>query len=106
MRALNPLAGDDAQLLKSVSRGEFLINGFRNRDLRGLLYGAAPSDAAEARRQSSAITRRLRMLRGHGLITKVTKTHRYLLTEKARTVLAALLAAQQADAAQLTQLAA
>ena len=106
VRALNPLAGDDAQLLKFVSRGEFLINGFRNRDLRGLLYGPAPSDATEARRQSSAVTRRLRLLRGHGLITKVAKTHRYILTEKARTVIAALLAAQQADAAQLSQIAA
>lgn len=106
VRALNPLAEEDAQLLKHVSRGEFAINGFRNRDLRGLLYAAAPSDPVEARRRSSAVTRRLRLLRGHGLITKVVRTHRYMLTDKGRTTIAALIAAQQADAAKLTQIAA
>src|ERR1051326_788066 len=33
VRALNPLAPTDAALLKAVSDGEFLLNGFRNRDL-------------------------------------------------------------------------
>jgi hypothetical protein len=36
VHALNPLAADDAQLLAAVSRGEFLLNGSRNRDLRPL----------------------------------------------------------------------
>ncbi len=35
VRALNPLGADDATLLAAVHRGEFLITGFRNRDLRG-----------------------------------------------------------------------
>ena len=35
-RALNPLAAADGQLLEAVNRGEFAINGFRNRDLRAL----------------------------------------------------------------------
>jgi hypothetical protein len=33
VRALRPF-GDDRALLKAVSRGEFALNGFRNRDLR------------------------------------------------------------------------
>jgi hypothetical protein len=106
VRALNPLSPDDLQLLTSVNRGEFTINGFRNRDLRALLYPAAATEPAEARRQSAAITRRLRLLRGHGLISKVAKTHRYIVTEAGRLAIAALLAAQQVDAARLTQLAA
>ena len=106
VRALNPLSPDDLRLLTAVNRGEFNINGFRNRDLRTLLHGTAPTDPAEARRQSAAITRRLRLLRGHGLISKVTKTHRYVVTEAGRLAIAALLAAQQADAEKLTQLAA
>lgn len=105
-RALNPFSGDDAKLLAAVSRGEFTLNGFRNRDLRTLLYGNQPAVSAVRRRQSGAITRRLRLLRAHGLITKVTKTHRYVLTDKGRTAITALLAAQQADAAKLNQLAA
>ncbi len=34
----NPLAAGDAALLEAVSRHEFLLNGLRNRDLRGFLY--------------------------------------------------------------------
>jgi hypothetical protein len=104
-RALNPFSGDDARLLAAVSRGEFNLNGFRNRDLRALLHGEAASPEV-VRRQSAAITRRLRLLRAHGLIMKVTKTHRYTLTDKGRIAITALLTAQQADAAKLHQLAA
>jgi hypothetical protein len=102
VRALNPLAAEDVSLLQAVSRGEFLINGFRNRDLRELLYGEAASEA-ERRRQSGAVTRKLRLLRGHAVIQKVAKTHRYLLTEQGRTALTALEAARQADTAKLLQ---
>ncbi|MBM4294521.1 MAG: hypothetical protein FJ126_06395 [Deltaproteobacteria bacterium] len=38
--------------------------------------------AAPKRRQSSAVTRKLRLLRAHGLIKKVPITHRHLLTTK------------------------
>ncbi len=106
VRALNPLSAADGELLASVSRGEFVINGFRNRDLRALLYPGDEADPATVRRQSSAITRKLRLLRGHGLISKVTKTHRYVLTDQGREAIAALLAAKQASATKLNQLAA
>jgi hypothetical protein len=106
VRALNPLAEDDAKLLTSISRGEFTINGFRNRDLRPLLYGSGATSGQEVRRQSSAITRKLRLLRAHGLITKVPKTHRYILTAQGAIAITALLAARHADAAKLSRLAA
>ncbi len=92
-RALNPLAAEDARLLEAVNRGEFAINGFRNRDLRGLLFPKQPTDEAEQRRQSAAVTRKLRLLRAHGLIHKVPKTHRYQLSPHGRDVINALLAA-------------
>ncbi len=100
-RALNPLAEADARLLRAVSHGEFAINGFRNRDLRPLLFGAAPEETREAKRQSAAVTRQLRLLRAHHLIRKVAHTHRYVLSDTGRTVITALLAARQADAASL-----
>jgi hypothetical protein len=102
VRALNPLAAKDATLLEAVSRHEFLINGLRNRDLRRLLYGEAPTDAAEERRRSAAVTRQLRLLRGHGLIHKVPKTHRYLVSENGRLAMTALLAARNASVKALT----
>lgn len=97
VRALNPLATKDATLLAAVRRGEFAINGFRNRDLRALLFSAAPRSAAQRRRQGAAVTRQLRLLRAHGLIRQVSRTHRYVLTDQGRTTITALLAARQAD---------
>lgn len=106
VRALNPLAPDDAQLLSAIARGEFTINGFRNRDLRAILFGQAGDDPAQLRRQSGAVTRKLRLLRGHGLIKKVSKTHRYTLTTQGTLIVNAILAAQKADTNTLTKTAA
>jgi hypothetical protein len=100
-RALNPLSPDDARLLEAVSRGEWLISGFRNRDLRPLLYGDAP-DETTRRRQAARVTRLLGLLRAHGLIKKIPRTHRYLLTSEGTTVIPALLAANHATLQQLT----
>jgi hypothetical protein len=101
VRALNPFAPGDAHLLEIVSRHEFLINGLRNRDLRRLLYGEDKEDPVEQRRRSSAVTRQLRLLRAHKLINKVPKTHRYVVSERGRQVITALLAARNANADQL-----
>jgi hypothetical protein len=106
VRALRPLNKDDSQLLAAVNRGEFQINGFRNRDLRPLLFGTAEVTPEERKRQAAKITRLLRILRGHGLIQKVSKTHRYLLTPTGSEQINALLIAQQASPEQLARLAA
>jgi hypothetical protein len=104
VRALNPLAKEDAALLSAVSRGEFLINGFRNRDLRSLLFpDTADAGPEEVKRQSTKVTRMLRLLRAHGIINKVGKTHRYQLTPRGRSKTTALLAARAADSKQLLQ---
>jgi hypothetical protein len=104
-RALNPLGDCDAELMAIVNRGEFAINGFRNRDVRVHLYGVA-SDKRQERKEMAAVGRKLRLLRGHGLIAKVSKTHRYMVTEKGRRIITALLAARQASTEKLTALAA
>jgi hypothetical protein len=103
VRALNPLAADDAALLQAVSRHEFLVNGLRNRDLRRLLFGADVDDPTEHRRRSAAVTRKLRLLRAHGLIHKIPKTHRYVVSEQGRGAITALLAARDASAEELTR---
>lgn len=100
------LWGDDADLLTAIGRGEYLLNGFRNRDLRQRLYPDPAATPEAARRTSGRITRKLRLLRAHGLIRKIPHTHRYQVTEKGRRVIAALAAARDANVAQLTQLAA
>ncbi len=102
VRALNPLSAEDSALLEAVNRGEFTIQGFRNRDLRAILYGEKPSDKREFRRQSAAVTRKLRLLRAHRLIRKVPRTHRYQLSPSGRIAITALLSARAADTAKLT----
>jgi hypothetical protein len=106
VRALQPLSPEDSRLLIAVNRGEFVINGFRNRDLRVLLFGAAEVTAPELKRQGARTTRQIRMLRAHGLIRKMSKTHRYTLTSKGRLTINAILAAQQASPQRLAELAA
>jgi hypothetical protein len=90
----------DIALLGAVARGEFAINGFRNRDIRALLHPRAKTKA-QVRRDSAAVGRRLRLLRAHGLIRKVPKSHLYRLTEKGTKLAAALFAARDASLKQL-----
>lgn len=106
VRALQPWSAEEVRLWDAISRPEFALQGFRNRDLRPLLYGTAASTSQEDRRRSAKTSRQLRLLRAHGLIAKITHTHRYQLTAKARNVIPALLAARKANPQQLTQLAA
>lgn len=106
VRALQPWSPADAQLLEAVSRPEFALNGFRNGDLRRVLYSGCNLPAEEIRRQSGKVTRQLRLLRAHHLIMKVPHTHRYQLTTGGRTILTALFAARQASAAKLLEIAA
>lgn len=101
-RALNPAAGHDGEILRCLAHGEFLLNGFRNRDLRAELYPAT-TDAKEQRRQAAALTRKLALLKAHGLIVKVQKTHRYQLSADGKRITTTLLAAYQADVNRLTQ---
>jgi hypothetical protein len=104
-RALNPWSPLDGTLLEFISRGEFTLNGLRNRDLRAHLYPSR-APAREERRRAARVTRLLALLRAHGILRKVTGTHRYQLTARGRTVVTALLTAREADTEKLTQLAA
>ena len=104
VRGLRPLEQADHALLSAVMRGEFAIQGFRNRDLRLLLFDES-ADETTKKRQSAQITRRLRMLRAHKLIKKVAGTHRYLLTRRGRTTITALLAASNCGTKRLTEMA-
>ena len=52
VRGINPFAAEDAALLEAVSRGEFALNGLRNRDLQRLLFA---TEAASPRRSAQAL---------------------------------------------------
>lgn len=93
VRALRPWSPEDQALLAAIGRGEGMVNGWRNRDLLGALYPGEHEPAAR-RRLAGRVTRQLRMLRAHGLLRKVPKTQRYLLSEKGREITTALLGAK------------
>jgi len=105
VRALRPFA-DDAVLLEAISRGEFAINGFRNRNLQAIFFPRAANSPKERRRRSGWVSRKLRLLRAHGLITKITGTHRYQLTVSGRKAITAILTALRSTVRQLTPVAA
>jgi hypothetical protein len=110
VRALRPFA-DDYTLLEAVNRGEFVLNGLRNRDLQSLLWPAGSDqapvlDLKEKRRRSAAASRKLRLLVAHGLIHKVQKTHRYQVTAAGRLAISAVLTIQQTSMATLAKAAA
>lgn len=101
VRALRPWDAQDLQLFQAVSRGEFNVNGFRNRDLQALLYDRAPETQDEKRRRSGHVTRLIRILRAHHLIKKVNATHRYVLTQLGHDLIPAILQTQRVTLQQL-----
>lgn len=106
VRALRPWAPEELVLLQAVGRGEVLLNGLRNRDLRPYLYPTATSCPRARRRRAAYITRVLRLLRAHGWLRKVSHTHRYQVTPRGRRIITALLAAHSATTDELSKLAA
>lgn len=103
-RALNPFNQTDAQLLTLINRGEWAFKGFRN-DIRHALFKPT-NDPKQRRRQAAQVTRRLALLHAHGLIAKVSRTHRWQVTLNGRRTITALLAARYASTDQLISLAA
>lgn len=64
------LTEEDASLLRTLLRGEFVIQGFTNKTLRQHLDG----------KNGGQVTRLLKRLRVHGLIKRVGKRYKYYLT--------------------------
>lgn len=102
-RGLHPLTGMDATLVEHMLRGEFAINGFRNRDLRALLFSNGTKQ--ENLRRSAQVGRLLRIFRLHGLIRRVKGTHRYHLTAVGRRILPTLHTVRFTNIEKLRQLA-
>ena len=106
VRALHPFHPQDHALLQAIHRGEFQINGFRNKDLQALFYSTPPKTHAERHRRSAAISRRLRMLRAHGLIRKRPHSYRYDVSAYGRVFLNAILLANHLTVQQINAMAA
>lgn len=100
-RALNPFGAEDLRLMEAISSAEFTLGGLRNRDLQRLLFEDEPASPEEARKRSAWVSRKLRLLRAHGLLAKVPSTHRYLVPPEARRLITAVLTARHTPVRQL-----
>lgn len=106
VRGLRPWSAQDRALLQAIGSGEFVIQGFRNRDLVARLYPESRRNPCANRRASSRVTRALRMLRQHRVICKIQHTHRYRLTRKGRQIVLAILRFQELTVHRLNAIAA
>jgi hypothetical protein len=80
-RALRPVSPEDSRVFRVILRGEFQLQGFRNHDLRQLLYPPALHDDQHRRHDSARVTRHLELLKSHQLIYRVPKTNYYRITK-------------------------
>lgn len=82
----NPARRSDVLLFEAVLRGEHLLQGFRNADIRRVLYGEV-KDSALRRRQSAAVGRLLKRLHVRGMVAKVPRSRRWRVSDTGQRVL-------------------
>ncbi len=80
-RGFNLFCGDDLDLFRTITRGEFTISGFRNSELRNHPPG----------KSAGKISRMIKRLRKHGLIKRVRRCYKYHLTAPGRRITATAL---------------
>jgi DNA-binding MarR family transcriptional regulator len=97
----------DYRLLMFIAKGEHALHGFRNKDLRSVLYPESKMACRDRQKTDSGrVTRSIRLLRAHGLIRKVPKANRYVVTDKGRKFSCAVLTASDLAIKELTERAA
>jgi hypothetical protein len=73
-RALRPISPEDSKVFSIILRGDYLLQGFRNKDLRQRLYPQPDNDVAQVRKNSGRTTRYLSLLQSHQLLYLVPHT--------------------------------
>ena len=74
-------------IMETICDGRYLINGFRNKDIRKIIF----PDIKDLGKLGGKTSRLLKKLRQHGLIKKVPKSRRYTVTSKGRRIMGALI---------------
>jgi hypothetical protein len=106
VRALRLWTAEDQKLLEAIQCPEFMLAGFRNRDIAQLLYPKEFESPQSERRASAKVSYRLGILHAHGLIAKLPNTRRYRITVKGRQVATAAIVSKNVTINQLTKAAA
>jgi len=81
-RALNTLSAQEQHLFQAVLRGDHRLNGFRNTDVACCLFPTPPKTLQQHRRRTAHVSRKLQLLRAHGLIARIRNSYRYKITPK------------------------
>ena len=86
-RGLRPIEPDEIRMFTALLEGRFQLQGFRNKDIRKILFPRAARNAQERKAAAGRVTRWLRLLRAHGLIRKVSGTFYYRITKRGQQVM-------------------
>jgi hypothetical protein len=100
IRALDP-TGKDRTLLQAISDPAFSVSALTNKALREKLRGKSGFEKRSDKQLSAKISRLLRLLRDHGVIRKLPKRRKYVLTTKGQELTASLNALLAASTQQL-----
>ena len=100
-RALRPVSPEDSRLLEAILAGEGFVDGFTNRHVQDRLFPEAARTPQEARRRAGYVSRKLRLFRVHGLLTKVSGRNLYRLKPHGHLVATTALAFRRTDLALL-----
>ena len=82
----NPARQEEVRLFAAVLAGDNIGKGFRNKDIRGALYGSV-KDKRRQHRQSAGIGRLLKRLHVRGFLKKVSGTRLWRVTERGRRII-------------------
>ena len=98
--------GKDLELMRAIADPIFDVCHLTNRELQVKLAGTSWARKMEGKQLSCRISRHLSLLRVHGLIRKLPKQRKYILTEKGRNITTAINAALAASVNDLLSFAA
>ena len=80
--------------LRGVLRGEHTLHGFRNRDVRTRLFGAA---ATTDPRRSAQVSRLVKRLHVRGFVAKIPRSRRWRVTQLGHAVMSAAVLLREDD---------
>jgi len=100
VKGFNPVARNDVKLFKSVLRGEHVLRGFRNKDVRQKLFGNSPD---QMKKDSARVTRCLNRLHAHQLIAKIPRSQRWRVTDLGNKMMSASIHLREETLPQLLQ---
>jgi hypothetical protein len=80
----NPARREDVRLFLAVLDGDHIARGFRNKDIRAVLFGA---DKEPTSRYSAAVGRLLKRLHARQLVAKIPRTRRWRVSQNGRQLL-------------------